>query len=84
QKEKLQERIDDPSKNWKHNDGDWEERKLWSDYRRCYEDVIERCNLAPWTVAPVDKRWYRDYFIATHVLEVLNSLDIELPILSKK
>mgnify|MGYP001952522002 CR=1 FL=1 len=28
QGEKLQERIDDPDKNWKHNPGDWEERKV--------------------------------------------------------
>lgn len=84
QLEKLQERIDDPTKNWKHNDGDWKEREHWDEYMRCYEDVINRCNVAPWTVAPVDQRWYRDYFIASKVLEALEALDIELPTLPPK
>jgi len=83
QKEKLQERIDDPTKNWKHNPGDWEERKLWDSYRKCYEDVIEKCNVAPWTVAPVDSRWYRDYFIAKHVHAVLSEMKFTLPTLEK-
>lgn len=84
QLEKLQDRIDDPSKNWKHNDGDWKEREHWDEYMRCYEEVINRCNVAPWIVAPVDQRWYRDYFIAGKVLEVLESFDIELPTLAPK
>lgn len=84
QLEKLQERIDDPTKNWKHNEGDWEQRKLWDQYMACYEDVITRCSYAPWTVAPVDSRWYRDYFIASKVLEALNKLEINLPTLPKK
>ena len=84
QKEKLQERIDDPSKNWKHNPGDWEERKLWDQYRKCYEDIIEKCSVAPWTIAPVDSRWYRDYFIAKHVHSVLSSMEFKLPVLEKK
>lgn len=84
QLEKLQERIDDPAKNWKHNEGDWEQREYWDEYMRCYEDVIDRCNAAPWIVAPVDSRWYRDYFIATKVIEALDKLEITLPTLPKK
>jgi polyphosphate kinase 2 (PPK2 family) len=80
QKEKLQERIDNPRKNWKHNPGDWEETKLWDDYMFCYEDAINRSSV-PWIIAPVDQRWYRDYFIASRVLETLNSLPLELPTL---
>ena len=84
QREKLQERIDDPSKNWKHNDGDWEERKHWDKYMDCYEDAIKRCNVAPWIIAPVDQRWYRDHFIATKILEELEKLEITLPVLPPK
>ena len=83
QEEKLQERIDNPQKNWKHNDGDWEERKYWNDYMKCYEDVFKRCNVSPWIIAPVDSRWYRDYFIAKKVLKALESLDITLPTIPK-
>lgn len=82
QGEKLQERIDDPSKNWKHNPGDWEERKLWDKYRTCYEDAINRSSI-PWHIVPVDARWYRDYSIAKVVAETLESLDLKLPVLEK-
>lgn len=79
QLEKLQERIDDPTKNWKHNPGDWEERKHWDKYMHCYEEAINRCNDVPWIVAPVDSRWYRNYFIAEKVLETLKAMNLELP-----
>jgi PPK2 family polyphosphate:nucleotide phosphotransferase len=78
QKEKLQERIDVPRKNWKHNPGDWDERKHWERYMFCYEDAINRSKI-PWIIAPVDSRWYRDYFIATKVLETLKTFTLELP-----
>ena len=80
--EKLQERIDDPEKQWKHNSGDWEERKFWDDYMFCYEDAINRSEI-PWIIAPVDQRWYRNYFIAEKVLEQLKSLDLKKPLLEK-
>jgi len=83
QLEKLQERIDDPTKNWKHNEGDWKERKHWDEYRRCYIDILDRCNVAPWTVAPVDSRWYRDYFIAQKIYDTLDQLEFTLPTLTK-
>jgi len=83
QKEKLQERIDDPRKHWKHNDGDWAERKHWDRYMFCYEDAINRSKI-PWIIAPVDSRWYRDYFIGGKILESLKMLDLSLPGLVQK
>lgn len=83
QLEKLQERLDVPEKNWKHNDGDWQEREHWDEYIRCYEDVINR-STTPWIIAPVDQRWYRNYFIASKVLETLESMNLKYPTLDKK
>jgi len=74
----LQERIDDPEKHWKYNAGDWKERERWPDYMRCYEDVINRSRI-PWTIVPVDKRWYRDYIVATAMVEALEQLNLEFP-----
>lgn len=82
QKEKLQERIDDPTKNWKHNDADWKEAELWDEYMKCYEDAINWSKI-PWVIAPVDQRWYRDYFIASRVLEEMEGLKMKLPTLPK-
>ncbi|RLD18904.1 MAG: polyphosphate kinase, partial [Bacteroidetes bacterium] len=78
QKVQLQQRIDDPSKSWKHNDGDWEERKKWKEYMRCYTDVINRSEI-PWIIAPVDQRWYRDFFVASRILEAMESLNLQVP-----
>ena len=83
QREKLQERIDNPLKNWKHNDGDWDEAELWDDYMRCYEDAINR-SVIPWYIVPVDKRWYRDYIIAKEIVEVLETLEMQLPMLESE
>ena len=83
QKEKLQERIDVPSKNWKHNAADWEEAKLWDEYRHAYEDAINRSSI-PWVIVPSDQRWYRDYFIARHMVEVMEGFNMQLPLLSEE
>ncbi len=74
----LQQRLDDPTKYWKHNPGDWEERKHWDEYMRCYEDVLERSSI-PWKITPVDERWYRDYVVSTTIVEAMRKLDLQYP-----
>ncbi len=83
QKEKLQERIDNPVKQWKHNDDDWKEAERWAEYMKCYEYAINNSRV-PWIIAPCDQRWYRDYFIAGKVLETLESFNLKLPTLARK
>ncbi len=83
QKEKLQERIDDPTKNWKHKDGDWTEREHWDDYMRCYEDVFNRCKVTPWHIVPADERWYRDYTATKIIIEALEKMNCQLPLLAQ-
>jgi len=83
QQVKLQERIDNPRKQWKHNADDWKERELWDDYMNCYDYAIRESEV-PWILAPCDKRWYRDYFIAEKVLETLESLNLKLPTFADK
>lgn len=82
QLEKLQERIDDPEKNWKHNDGDWKEREHWAKYRRCYEYAINN-SVIPWHIIPVDSRTYRNYSVAKVVLATLKKMRFKLPTLEK-
>lgn len=79
QREKLQERIDNPDKHWKHNANDWEERKKWDDYIEAYEYAINNSAI-PWIITPVDSRTYRNYFIAKKVLETLESFDLKWPV----
>jgi len=76
----LQQRIDEREKQWKHNDGDWKERKHWDKYMRCYEEVLNK-STTPWHIIPMDERWYGQYLIAQKVAETLEGLGMEFPAL---
>ncbi|WP_313407959.1 PPK2 family polyphosphate kinase [Aeromicrobium sp.] len=81
QKERLTERLDDPTKYWKYNPGDLDERELWGPYQQAYEIVLERCSTdhAPWHLVPAGRKWYRNWAIATMLGETLADLDLQWP-----
>jgi PPK2 family polyphosphate:nucleotide phosphotransferase len=81
QRERLQSRLDRHHKRWKFKRGDLEERKLWDDYLRAYQEVLNRTSTpwAPWFCVPANRKWYRDLIIATHVVETLKSLNMQYP-----
>lgn len=81
QGKRLQSRIDNPEKNWKMQPRDLDERKLWSAYRRAYEDALSRCSTAhaPWRVIPADHKWFRDLAISQTVADTLEGLDLHYP-----
>lgn len=82
QKARLLARLEDPTKHWKYNPGDLNERALWPDYRAAYQTAIERTNTdyAPWHVIPADKKWYRNYAVGTLLLDALRGLDPQWPV----
>ncbi|WP_137293573.1 polyphosphate kinase 2 family protein [Nocardioides dongxiaopingii] len=81
QKERLLARLDDPTKYWKFNPGDIDERTQWPRYREAYEVALERTHTeaAPWHVVPADKKWFRNLAIGTLLLEALRGLDPQWP-----
>ncbi len=81
QKDRLQARLDEPDKNWKFNPGDLEERKLWPEYQKAYEDVLSKTSTeaAPWYVIPANRKWYRNLLIGEILVETLKNLDMQLP-----
>ena len=81
QKERLLARLDDPTKHWKFNPGDVDERSVWSDYQTAYEVALERCNTdeAPWLVVPSDRKWYRNWAVATVLQENLEGMGLTWP-----
>jgi PPK2 family polyphosphate:nucleotide phosphotransferase len=81
QKERLQDRIDTPSKNWKFNPGDLKERALWDDYNSAYEDAFNATSTpwAPWYVIPADHNWYRNLCVATILVKTLEDLKMAYP-----
>jgi PPK2 family polyphosphate:nucleotide phosphotransferase len=84
QQQRLQERIHNPTKQWKYNERDFEEAKLWDDYMAAYEDCFEHCNEVPWTVVPADQNWYKEHIIAQTLLKALEKLDMQYPRLKKE
>jgi len=81
QKERLQARLDDPAKHWKFRLGDLDERKLWPEYMKAYEDALEKTSTdyAPWYIIPANRKWYRDLVISRILVETLESLNMEYP-----
>lgn len=81
QKERLQARLDDPSKHWKFRLGDLEERKHWPEYMKAYEDVLKKTSTthAPWFIIPANRKWYRDLLIASILVETLENLNMQYP-----
>ena len=81
QEERLKERIADPEKRWKWNSGDLEERKLWDDYQRAFEDVISATSTtsAPWYIVPANRKWYRNLVVADRIVDVLEDMKLKTP-----
>jgi PPK2 family polyphosphate:nucleotide phosphotransferase len=81
QKERLLARLEDPTKHWKYNPGDVDERANWPAYMKAYQAVLERCNTehAPWYVIPADRKWYRNWAVAQLLTEHLRALDLDWP-----
>ena len=78
QRERLQERLDDPAKHWKFSMSDIEARKQWSEYQKAYEMLLAATHTpwAPWTIVPANSKTHRNLMIATLVREVLKGLQL--------
>jgi PPK2 family polyphosphate:nucleotide phosphotransferase len=81
QKERLQARLDDPTKQWKFRSGDLDDRHLWDEYTQAYEEALSRTSQkhAPWYVVPSNKKWFRNLVVATILVRALEDLDIKVP-----
>jgi PPK2 family polyphosphate:nucleotide phosphotransferase len=81
QKARLAARLADPSKYWKYNPGDVDVRAKWDEYTEAYEAALSTCSteVAPWYVIPSDRKWYRNWAVATLLHEALLSIDPAWP-----
>jgi PPK2 family polyphosphate:nucleotide phosphotransferase len=78
---RFQERLDDPARQWKISEADYEERKYWKEYTRAYEDALRETSTghSPWYVIPSNNKWFRNLAISQIVVEKLVSLNLKLP-----
>jgi PPK2 family polyphosphate:nucleotide phosphotransferase len=81
QKERFEERLKDPTKQWKIAAGDFEDRKYWDDYVVAYQDALSRCSTdaAPWYVIPADRKWVRNLAVSHVLVETLEALQMKFP-----
>jgi PPK2 family polyphosphate:nucleotide phosphotransferase len=81
QARRFQERLDDPEKRWKFRLGDLEDRKLWDEFQRAYEDAITETSTkeCPWYVVPADSNSRRNLAVAKILLQALEEIDPRIP-----
>ncbi|MGI9595629.1 MAG: PPK2 family polyphosphate kinase [Acidimicrobiales bacterium] len=81
QRERLQDRLDEPDKNWKFEIGDLGPRAKWDEYQEAFEDALSKTSTksAPWYVIPADRKWYRNIAVSEILIQTLESLDMRFP-----
>jgi PPK2 family polyphosphate:nucleotide phosphotransferase len=81
QKQRFEERLKDPTRQWKLALGDFEDRKHWSEYTAAYEDALARCSTdaAPWYIVPADRKWVRNLAVSQILVETLQGLRMKFP-----
>ena len=81
QRQRLQDRYDDPTKRWKFKMGDLAERALWDNYTQAFEEALSRCSTAaaPWYVIPANRNWFRNLAVAEILGDVLEDLKPAYP-----
>ena len=81
QQERLQERLTDPTKQWKYEQADHRKASQYAQYQTMYEDVLSHCNPAscPWHIVPADQNWYKAYLVALTIRDTLLKLNPQYP-----
>ncbi|WP_337043326.1 polyphosphate kinase 2 family protein [Emticicia sp. 17c] len=81
QAERLIERIQDPTKNWKFDEQDVKERGFWKEYQQAYEDLINATSThkCPWYVIPADDKKNMRLIVAKVLAQELKKLNMQYP-----
>jgi PPK2 family polyphosphate:nucleotide phosphotransferase len=81
QRDRLLDRIDDPSVNWKFEGADLAMRRRWGDFMRAYEDALNATSRpwAPWYAIPADSKPYMRRVVSEIVVETVQRLDLQWP-----
>jgi PPK2 family polyphosphate:nucleotide phosphotransferase len=81
QRDRLRDRVLDPSENWKVSAEDYVRTKKWDLYIEAYEDALKLCSTewTPWYVVPANKKWFRNWVVAKVIRQNLLKLDPNFP-----
>lgn len=86
QRERLIDRLEDPTENWKFRAGDLDDRRLWGAFTTAYRDALRKCSTkwAPWYVVPADSKTVRNYLITRTLNATLRELRTRYPRASRE
>jgi PPK2 family polyphosphate:nucleotide phosphotransferase len=81
QRKRLEERMTDPSKQWKVSERDLKDRKFWNSYATAYQDTISKCSniWAPWYIIPANKKWFRNFAVGLIIIDTLERMKPKFP-----
>jgi polyphosphate kinase 2 (PPK2 family) len=81
QRERLQERIDNPEKRWKFRADDLSARRHFDDYLKAYDEVLTETSTdwSPWHIVPADHNWLKALAVAQLLVTTLEKMDPQLP-----
>jgi PPK2 family polyphosphate:nucleotide phosphotransferase len=81
QKKRLEERRDNPQKQWKFQPEDLAVREQWDDYMKAYEDALSATSTAhaPWHVIPANSKLARNLTVSSLLIDALEGLQMRYP-----
>lgn len=86
QKRRFLRRLEDPSRNWKFQAADIDEREHWDKYMEAYSQMLTHTSTpyAPWYVIPADRKWFMRYAVSNVLINRISRLDLRYPELPDK
>lgn len=78
---RFEQRLDDPTRNWKISEDDYTERGYWDDYMQAYDDAIGATSTkyAPWFVIPANYKWFRNLAISQILADTMEDFHMTYP-----
>ncbi|HEY0703432.1 MAG TPA: polyphosphate kinase 2 family protein [Candidatus Acidoferrales bacterium] len=78
---RFAERLDDPARNWKISESDYQEREYWDAYMAAYEEMFQKTSKknSPWYIIPSNHKWFRNLAVSQILADTMEDLGMELP-----
>jgi PPK2 family polyphosphate:nucleotide phosphotransferase len=81
QRQRFQDRVDDPTKRWKFSPADLAERSRWDDYSVAFSEMLRETSTsyAPWYLVPANRNWLRNLAVGEILADRLDTLNPQYP-----
>jgi PPK2 family polyphosphate:nucleotide phosphotransferase len=81
QKQRLENRLREPNKQWKFSPEDLGKRRQWPEYQKAFEAMLTKCSTrhAPWYLIPADKKWFRSLAVSEIIATEMGRMSLRFP-----